>query len=390
MGDILITVNDEEIETNVEPRTHLADFLRENLRLTGTHLACEHGICGACTVLLDDEPVRSCLMFAIACNGRNVKTIEGFEDDIIMDQLRNNFNKEHALQCGFCTPGMLITARDVVLRSTNLNEEQVRIEMSGNLCRCTGYRGIIRAILNVISVRTQSSCQKKSIKSISDVIDHKPFEPKKNPNIGSNNVDYDHINLAMNEKSMSQISNEFVVNHSHSYVWNLFNDIPSVVNCIPGASIIDYQENTVKGKLTAKLGPIQTEFTGSVLLNINENNDGGYINGSGTDSLSGTRAKGEIKFEVFEEKNNITRILLTIVYELQGPLMQFSRDGIIKEFIKNIITDFSKNLDVHLSNGSMNTENIKPAYKISMGKFLWRLFSEKIKYKLSIKNRDNL
>ena len=142
----------------------------------------------------------------------------------------------------------------------------------------------------------------KSTKSISDVIDHKPFEPKKKSNINANNVDYDHINLAMNENSMSQISNEIFINHSYSYVWNLFKDIPSVVNCIPGASIIDYQEDTVKGKLTAKLGPIQTEFTGSALLKINETNNSGYINGSGADSLSGTRAKGEIKFEVFEEK----------------------------------------------------------------------------------------
>ena len=109
-------VNGKPIAAVVAPRTHLADFLREHQLLTGTHLGCEHGVCGACTVLLDDEPVRSCIAFAVACEGRRVTTIEGLDDDGVAAELREAFTAEHGLQCGFCTPGMLISARDLVSR----------------------------------------------------------------------------------------------------------------------------------------------------------------------------------------------------------------------------------------------------------------------------------
>src|SRR5215470_13081580 len=145
MTKFALTVNDRLFETQVEPRTHLGDFLRDQLRLTGTHLGCEHGVCGACTVLIDGQPARSCITFAVACDGLDVRSIEGFETDEPMAQLRAAFSREHGLQCGFCTPGMLIAARDVVLRLPDADERRVRVELSGNLCRCTGYVGIVRA-----------------------------------------------------------------------------------------------------------------------------------------------------------------------------------------------------------------------------------------------------
>ena len=110
MTPVSLTVNGRKVAAMVEPRTHLGDFLREHCRLTGTHLGCEHGVCGACTVLIDEEPVRSCIAFAVACDGQTVRTIEGFEGDALMQRLREAFAREHALQCGFCTPGMLIAS----------------------------------------------------------------------------------------------------------------------------------------------------------------------------------------------------------------------------------------------------------------------------------------
>src|SRR4051812_6489055 len=153
MQPISLTVNGEKVQAFAEPRTHLGDFLREDQRLTGTHLGCEHGVCGACTVLIDGAPARSCIAYAVACESREVRTIEGFGEDQVMGQLRKAFNQEHALQCGFCTPGMLIAARDLVMRVPDADEARVRVEMSGNLCRCTGYRGIVRAILSVLELR---------------------------------------------------------------------------------------------------------------------------------------------------------------------------------------------------------------------------------------------
>ena len=144
------TVNGKAVAAEVEPRTHLADFLREQLGLTGTNLGCEHGVCGACTLEIDGAPMRSCITYAVACDGASVRTVEGFDDDPLMARLRRAFREAHALQCGYCTPGMLIAARDLVRRKSGLSRREIRHEMSGNLCRCTGYTGIIDAIARVM------------------------------------------------------------------------------------------------------------------------------------------------------------------------------------------------------------------------------------------------
>ena len=146
MTSIALKVNGEDVRADVDDRTTLADFLRDQLHLTGTHLGCEHGVCGACTVLVDDEPVRACITLAAASGGKSVRSIEGFENDPAMGVIRECFSKAHGLQCGFCTPGMVITARDMLQRGCCGSKEQIRGELAGNLCRCTGYGGIVKAI----------------------------------------------------------------------------------------------------------------------------------------------------------------------------------------------------------------------------------------------------
>jgi len=146
MSRIRLRVNDKPVTDDVPARLSLADFLRERRNLTGTHLGCEHGVCGACTVLIDGEPARACLTFAVACDEREVRTIEGFADDPVMAALRDAFHQHHGLQCGFCTPAMLITARDIIRRNRAGSREQIRRELAGNICRCTGYTNIVTAI----------------------------------------------------------------------------------------------------------------------------------------------------------------------------------------------------------------------------------------------------
>jgi carbon-monoxide dehydrogenase small subunit len=153
---ISLIVNGEPTKVETEPREHLADLLRSRLMLTGTHIGCEHGVCGACTVEIDGAPARSCITHAGSCDGASVRTIEGFGDDAVMAALREAFSQEHALQCGYCTPGMLVAARDIVRRLPNADEARVREELAGNLCRCTGYRGIVRAVLSVLTARRSS------------------------------------------------------------------------------------------------------------------------------------------------------------------------------------------------------------------------------------------
>ncbi|QSN64376.1 MULTISPECIES: (2Fe-2S)-binding protein [unclassified Caballeronia] len=150
---IELIVNRAPVADRVEPRTSLADFLREQRMLCGTNIGCEQGVCGACTLEVDGMPTRSCITPAVTCAGSTVRTIEGFDDDATMNELRAAFSAEHALQCGYCTPGMLMTARDIVTRLPDADDARVRLELSGNLCRCTGYVGIVRAIRRVLDAR---------------------------------------------------------------------------------------------------------------------------------------------------------------------------------------------------------------------------------------------
>ncbi|MDB5776527.1 MAG: (2Fe-2S)-binding protein [Herbaspirillum sp.] len=153
MSRLDITVNGKALSVSVEPRTHLADFLREQRMLTGTNLGCEQGVCGACTLMVDGVPMRSCIVPAVSCANAQVRTIEDFDGDAIMMELRAAFSAEHALQCGYCTPGMLATARDIVTRLPDADEARIRLELSGNLCRCTGYVGLVAAVRRVLEAR---------------------------------------------------------------------------------------------------------------------------------------------------------------------------------------------------------------------------------------------
>ena len=143
---IEITVNGQTVRAEVEPRLALVDFLRHHLRLTGTHVGCNHGVCGACTVIVDGRPVRSCLMFAVQGDGAQVTTVEGLMRDGELSPLQEEFHRHHALQCGYCTPGMLIMASTLLAEHPDADEALIRLTLSGNLCRCTGYVNIGRAV----------------------------------------------------------------------------------------------------------------------------------------------------------------------------------------------------------------------------------------------------
>ncbi len=144
---IQITVNGETYHRQVEPRRLLSDFLRDDLNLRGTHVGCEHGICGACTILVNGETARSCLMFAVQANGAKITTVEGLAQNGELHPVQQGFWENHGLQCGFCTPGFLLTAFELLERNPNPTEQEVRVGLSGNMCRCTGYQGIIQSVL---------------------------------------------------------------------------------------------------------------------------------------------------------------------------------------------------------------------------------------------------
>jgi aerobic carbon-monoxide dehydrogenase small subunit len=155
--EISLSVNGERVEANVLPRLNLSDFLREHLKLTGTHVGCEHGVCGACTVRVNGDIVRSCLLLAVQAHNAAVETIEGLSDSGEISDLQAAFRERNALQCGFCTPGMLMAAQDLLKQSPQPDREQIRDHLSGNYCRCTGYQAIVDAIETTARARTGRS-----------------------------------------------------------------------------------------------------------------------------------------------------------------------------------------------------------------------------------------
>jgi carbon-monoxide dehydrogenase small subunit len=155
--DIAVTVNGRKYEARVEPRLLLSDFLRDTLGLTGTHVGCEHGVCGACTILLNGDSVRSCLTLAVSVDGAGIVTVEGLGSRDRLNALQTEFREKHGLQCGFCTPGMLMTGMDLLKKYPLASDEEIREGLSGNLCRCTGYQNIVAAIRAAAALRDGSA-----------------------------------------------------------------------------------------------------------------------------------------------------------------------------------------------------------------------------------------
>jgi carbon-monoxide dehydrogenase small subunit len=356
MKTIQLTVNGDGVQALVEPRTHLADFLRDQQRLTGTHLGCEHGVCGACTVLVDGKLVRSCITYAVQCEGAEVRTIEGFEDDALMKELRAAFSREYALQCGFCTPGMLIAARDLVLRLPGADERRIREEMSGNLCRCTGYVGIVRAISSVAQSRSASNEVPLEEKTAPAPARFTPLETRQ-----------DEKPQAVPISAGTRIEDEVVVKHPLDAVWQAFADMPAVAACLPGAEITESAGHSVKGRISVKFGPMRAAFAGGATLERDEAAKRGVIHGAGQDALSSSRARGDIAYQLADAGGGATRIAISIDYSLQGPLAQFTRGGLVKEFVGRMVAEFGANLDRHL--GGAPTA---PAAQLDAGGVFWR------------------
>jgi aerobic carbon-monoxide dehydrogenase small subunit len=361
---IALSVNGRKVETLVEPRTHLADFLREHCRLTGTHLGCEHGVCGACTVLIDDQPARSCITYAVQCDGSAVQTIEGFDNDPLMQDLRAAFSREHGLQCGFCTSGMLIAARDIVQRLPGADARRIRVELSGNLCRCTGYLGIITAVESVIAARGSKPVSSAATAPPPATPLHAfvPAAEAEAPPIAAPAPAPEEARTGW-----TRFEESFVVARSPATVWAIFADIPAVVACLDGAELTEHDANTAKGKMTIKLGPIQAGFSGSAVIERDDPALRGIIRGAGSDKGTGSRTKGEIVYRLTPEADGQqTRVSVTVEYSLQGALAQFSRSGLVLELGRRLVSDFAAKLNARLAGAQT-----APSAPFNAGRFLW-------------------
>jgi aerobic carbon-monoxide dehydrogenase small subunit len=369
---ISLTVNGEAVTAAVEPRTHLADFLREGRLLTGTHLGCEHGVCGACTLLVDGAPARSCITYAVACEGAEITTIEGLDDDEVTGELRAAFSREHGLQCGYCTPGMLITARDIVHRLPDADERRVRLELSGNLCRCTGYVGIVRAVCAVLDERRRNGLTTEPPRRMAlgpvgggrpapsvpaDAAGARPVAPSVAASTAQATSPASGV-AATGPRPQSVVRQSFTVGHPRERVFAFFAQIDEVVACMPGAALTEApRDGHVRGRLRIKLGPIAADFAGEAEVERDPARHRGAIRGRGRDSRTNSAASGEVSYALVEENaGTTTRVDVEVGYTLTGALAQFSRAGIVNDLAERLSAAFARNLKARLDRGPESAE----------------------------------
>ena len=360
MMQINLLINGEGFEELVEPRTHLADFLRDRLHLTATHIRCEQGVCGACTVLIDGSPARACITYAVFCQGAEVVTLEGLENDPIVESLRRAFSIEHGLQCGFCTPGMLVTARDIVRRLPDADEARVRRELNGNLCRCTGYAGIARAICRVLEERRGVAEERPetSTAKLGPVgARHLPGAsaaekrrlPEGSPKPEVSLVDPKDLGLGSRAANL-ETSLSFTVAHAADETWAALEDVENVARCMPGASLTEHSaDGRLAGRVTVKIGPIATNFIGTGQIIRDAAARRGVLYGSGRDRLSGTTVRAEVSYVVAGESDTETRVDVTVRALLAGAFAQFGRSSIVQDLVARITEEFSRRLQKSLT-----------------------------------------
>ena len=365
MSRVSLTVNGDVLTAEIEPRTHLADLLRETHNLTGTHIGCEHGVCGACTLLVDGVPIRSCITFAVACENANITTIEGLDEDEIAGELRATFKAHHALQCGYCTPGMIVSARDVVLRMEAPSEHDIRVAMSGNLCRCTGYVGIVRAIQSVIADRRargvaavpggnrarlgpagSGRAGEAHIAPVTVVSAIARTAPRVPAGVAAS--------LETDWKPQVEFRQSFVIAHPVEEVWGFFGRVEDVAACLPGASLDrGEKDGRVDGKIRVKVGPISAEFSGVAHITRNDEAHRGTIVGSGRDARSNSATRGMITYSINpDEGGGGSRIDVDVGYTLTGMLAQFRRTSLVQDLASRLTGAFAQNLEVRLSGGN--------------------------------------
>ena len=360
MTTIGLTVNGRAVNKPVDPRRHLADFLRDQLDLTGTHLGCEHGVCGACTLLLDDMPARSCITFAAACDGARVTTIEGLDNDEIATELRAAFSREHALQCGYCTPGMLISARDLVLRLDTSDERAIRVGMSGNLCRCTGYVGIVRAIRSVIDARRSRGIApvpgggRRQLGPVGSGNGTSTTSPRIAQRVASEIQEQQESNAALHVPDFvadKNFNEDFTVAFPPDEVFEMFGDLARVAACLPGAALTSVPaSDRAEGQISVKLGPISANFRGAVRIERDPATLSGRIIGIGNDQRSRSSTQGDIRYRLLPVDNGTsTRVELSIGYSLRGFLAQIAREGLVRDLAKRLTAEFARNLGSSLS-----------------------------------------
>lgn len=365
MRSLTLEINGRAASALVEPRTSLADYLRGQQSLTATHIGCEHGVCGACTILVDGCPARSCITYAVACEGAHVTTLEGLEEDAITADLREAFSSNHALQCGYCTPGMLVSCRDIIIRLPDADETRVRRELSGNLCRCTGYVGIVAAVLQVQRKYREAAVRPAHGRpQLGPVGAHAPAKEQQVRSIVRRATVIDGAvkvsdivqpeQWAAVKRDGVELVQSFDVAHARDNVWRFFEDLGQVARCMPGARLTkDTTDGRAEGVVSVKLGPIVSMFAGTVEVERDTSHFSGTVRASGRDVKSNSNARALIVYHLSSPSAHSTKVDISVKFLLTGALAQFSRSGLVKDVADHLTQIFAKNLQLSLSGESI-------------------------------------
>ena len=369
MKTVRIEVNGESLAATVSARTQLAELLRDHFALTGTHLGCEQGVCGACTVVADGIPIRSCISYAHAYDGARILTVEGLGDDPVGKELREAFSKHHALQCGFCTPGMLLTARDIVQRGVATDRDTVRRELSGNLCRCTGYMGLVSAVCEVAGTHPQPSPESHQSR-LDDPIVQPAARPARPPFTGfeiAPEFTLEGVSasaqavVADDADGWTSFTRHVGIRHPVTRVWTLLTDLRRVAECIPGVRITRVEGDHFAGESSIKFGPVTAIFDGQGNRRLDPTRRSGSISASGVDANGQTSLEARFEFELEDvnsaketidgsaEDEPYAGLAIGIRFRIQGHLAQFNRPELVESFADILLRQFADNCERVLS-----------------------------------------
>ncbi|MGD0378266.1 MAG: 2Fe-2S iron-sulfur cluster-binding protein [Streptosporangiaceae bacterium] len=327
LADVSFTVNGTPVRLRVPPRMHLADALRTQLGLTGTHLGCEHGVCGMCTVLLDGDAARSCLVFAVQAEGGEIITVEGLGTPAEQHPLQQSFSHHHALQCGFCTPGFLMSSYDLLTHERGADREHLAADMSGVICRCTGYRGILDAVADVAdsfpggipeplncAPRTLAGPGLQAAAKPADG-DASPAEAGREPNLIVRPSGSPTITVQVNRELPVGIDD----------VWRAMSDVGQLAACLPGARMTaELGGDRYRGQASVALGPVKLAFEG--IAQITDRDGGEHrlaILARGADK-GGNRTSADIRLQASPTSSGVQLRVDADVF-LSGRIAQFGR-----------------------------------------------------------------
>jgi aerobic-type carbon monoxide dehydrogenase small subunit (CoxS/CutS family)/carbon monoxide dehydrogenase subunit G len=354
--EIAMTVNGSEVAVRVPPRIHLADVLREQLGLTGTHLGCEHGVCGMCTVLVNGAAARACLLFAVQCEGAEILTVEGLGSQEDQHPLQEAFSAHHGLQCGFCTPGMLMSSYDLLADGTDVAPEDLPVEMSGVLCRCTGYRGILAAVADVAAEHPDGlpaprNCRPRTI------IGRGAEHPVRGYEAPSTRIHSRPIELPTGAPSATvDVRTELAVRVDA--VWEVLDDFHRLAACLPGAELVEVLgDDRYRGRATVALGPVKLAFDGLAHV-VEREGHRMRVLAQGADA-GGSSTQADIRLRAEPTPEGGTILQADAALFLSGRIAQFGR-ALAGDVSRRMFEQFAAAVEENARTGKAPTTPVRP------------------------------